>query len=99
MTTEGGKTGLTGIVIGIMFFISVFFSPIFASIPSWATGGALTIAGSLMVRKCVCLISYSPAIDFTNLLCLFSVLEINWHYIGDAVPAFLTLITIPLTYK
>ena len=25
--------------------------------------------------------------------------EINWDYIGDAVPAFLTLIIIPLTYK
>ena len=52
-TTEGGKTGITGMVIGVMFFISVFFSPIFASIPSWATGSALTIAGALMVRKCV----------------------------------------------
>ena len=25
--------------------------------------------------------------------------EINWDYIGDAVPAFLTIILIPLTYK
>ena len=29
----------------------------------------------------------------------FSVLEINWNYMGDAIPAFLTLIIIPLTYK
>ena len=28
-----------------------------------------------------------------------SVLEINWHYIGDAVPAFITLLMIPLTFK
>ena len=28
-----------------------------------------------------------------------SVREINWSYIGDAVPAFLTLFIIPLTYK
>jgi len=28
-----------------------------------------------------------------------NVLEINWHYIGDAVPAFLTLIILPLTYN
>lgn len=28
-----------------------------------------------------------------------SVREINWDYYGDAVPAFLTLIIIPLTYK
>ena len=39
--------------IGFMFFVSVFFAPIFASIPSWATGGALTIVGSLMIRKFV----------------------------------------------
>ena len=28
-----------------------------------------------------------------------SVKEVNWDYIGDAVPAFLTIIMIPLTYK
>lgn len=48
---EGGKTGLTAMTTGFMFFISVFFSPIFASIPSWATGSALVIVGSLMIRK------------------------------------------------
>lgn len=50
---EGGKTGITAVVTGLMFFVSVFFAPIFASIPSWATGGALVIVGSLMIRKCV----------------------------------------------
>ena len=48
---EGGRTGMTAIVTGIMFFISVFFAPIFASIPSWATGGTLVIVGALMIRK------------------------------------------------
>ena len=47
---EGGRTGITAITTGFMFFISVFFAPIFASIPSWATGGALVIVGSLMIR-------------------------------------------------
>ena len=85
-------------VIGFMFFISVFFSPIFASIPSWATGSALTIAGALMVRKCVRPRHFCDK-DLTFFFFCRSVLEINWHYIGDAVPAFLTLIIIPLTYK
>ncbi|KAJ7245431.1 permease family-domain-containing protein [Mycena rebaudengoi] len=76
--SEGGKTGITAMVIGICFFISVFFAPIFASIPAWATGGALIIVGSLMIR---------------------GVRDINWYYIGDAVPAFLTLIIIPLSYN
>ncbi|ETW76609.1 hypothetical protein HETIRDRAFT_442068 [Heterobasidion irregulare TC 32-1] len=76
--SEGGKTGITAIVTGIMFLVSVFFAPIFASIPSWATGGALVIVGTLMIRN---------------------VRDINWDYIGDAVPAFLTIIIIPLTYN
>ncbi|TDL20422.1 hypothetical protein BD410DRAFT_725833 [Rickenella mellea] len=76
--SEGGKTGITAMVVGVMFFISVFFAPIFASIPGWATGGALVIVGCLMIRN---------------------VREINWDYVGDAVPAFLTLIIIPLTYN
>lgn len=76
--SEGGKTGLTAITTGLAFFVSVFFAPIFSSIPGWATGGALVIVGSLMIRNAR---------------------EINWDYIGDAVPAFLTLVIIPLTYN
>jgi len=76
--SEGGKTGITAMMVGFAMFISVFFAPIFASIPPWATGGALVIVGSLMIRN---------------------VREINWDYIGDAVPAFLTIIIIPLTYN
>ncbi|KAI0739607.1 xanthine/uracil permease [Daedaleopsis nitida] len=75
---EGGRTGITAIVTGFCFFICVFFAPIFASIPSWATGGALVIVGSLMIRN---------------------TREINWDYVGDAVPAFITILTIPLTYN
>ncbi|KAJ7120103.1 xanthine/uracil permease [Mycena epipterygia] len=75
---EGGKTGITAMVTGLCFFLSMFFAPIFASIPSWATGGALIIVGSLMIRN---------------------VQDINWKYIGDAVPAFLTIIIIPLSYS
>ena len=35
---DGAKTGIAGMTTGIAFFISIFFAPIFASIPSWATG-------------------------------------------------------------
>ena len=35
---DGAKTGIASMVTGIAFFISIFFAPIFASIPSWATG-------------------------------------------------------------
>lgn len=40
---EGGRTGLTAIVTGLCFLVSVFFAPIFASIPPWATGCTLIL--------------------------------------------------------
>ena len=47
----GARTGLTAVFVGFFFFLSVFFAPIIASIPPWATGGALIIVGSMMARS------------------------------------------------
>jgi len=41
--SEGGASGLTSIFTGLCFFIAIFFAPIFASIPPWATGPVLVI--------------------------------------------------------
>ncbi|KAJ1963085.1 hypothetical protein GGI12_002262 [Dipsacomyces acuminosporus] len=75
---EGGKTGITTIVTGVMFFISLFFAPIFASFPPWSTGPALLVVGSMMMQN---------------------VTQINWGYVGDALPAFITIIMIPFGYS
>ncbi|KAI8333991.1 permease family-domain-containing protein [Chlamydoabsidia padenii] len=48
---EGGRTGITAIVIGFGFFVTIFFSPIFASFPPWSTGPALIIVGSMMTSS------------------------------------------------
>jgi AGZA family xanthine/uracil permease-like MFS transporter len=42
---EGGRTGLTAMVTGLCFVVSVFFAPIFASVPPWATGCTLILVG------------------------------------------------------
>lgn len=76
--SEGGRTGITAMVAGICFFISIFFAPIFASIPPWATGCVLILVGSMMVS---------------------TVTEINWKYMGDAIPAFLTIVMMPFSYS
>ncbi|KAF8243232.1 purine transporter, partial [Wilcoxina mikolae CBS 423.85] len=47
---EGGRTGITSITTGLCFFVSIFFAPVFASIPPWATGGALIMVGCMMMR-------------------------------------------------
>jgi AGZA family xanthine/uracil permease-like MFS transporter len=47
----GSRTGLTAVICGFYFFLSIFFAPIIASIPPWATGGALILVGALMARS------------------------------------------------
>ncbi|KAK1760923.1 putative inner membrane protein [Echria macrotheca] len=75
---EGGRTGLTAITTGFCFLLSLFFAPVMASIPPWATGSTLVLVGCLMIRQ---------------------VTRINWNYIGDAIPAFVTLAFIPFSYS
>ncbi|KAF7728283.1 hypothetical protein EC973_006457 [Apophysomyces ossiformis] len=48
---EGGRTGITAITVAFGFFVSIFFSPIFASFPPWSTGPALIIVGSMMTSS------------------------------------------------
>ena len=48
---EGGRTGLTAVVAAILFALSLFLSPIFLAIPSFATAPALIIVGFLMISS------------------------------------------------
>ncbi len=45
----GGRTGLTAIIIGIFFLLSIFFSPISFMVPEYATAGALIYVSILMM--------------------------------------------------
>ena len=45
---QGGRTGLTGITTAVLFLLSLFLSPIFLAIPSFATAPALVIVGFMM---------------------------------------------------
>ena len=47
----GGRTGLTSVVSGILFGLSLFLSPIFLAIPSFATAPALVAVGFLMISS------------------------------------------------
>ena len=48
---EGGRTGLTAIAAGFLFLVSLFFSPLFLTIPSFATAPALVMVGYLMMQS------------------------------------------------
>lgn len=75
---EGGRTGLTAIVAGLLFLPFIFFSPILSVVPSIATAPSLILVGAFMMKP---------------------VLKINWSNYDDAIPAFLGMVLIPLTYS
>lgn len=58
--TAGGRTGLTALVTGVLFLLSVIFSPLFLSIPSFAIAPALVIVGFYMMGSVA-------KIDFTDM--------------------------------
>lgn len=47
---EGGRTGLTSFTVALLFFVALFFSPVFLMIPSAATTSALFLVGVMMMR-------------------------------------------------
>ncbi|CAN0826870.1 Adenine/guanine permease AZG2 [Linum grandiflorum] len=75
---EGGRTGLTAVVVGFYFLMSVFFTPLLSSIPPWAVGPSLVMVGVMMMKV---------------------VKEIDWGDLKEGVPAFLTMLLMPLTYS
>lgn len=74
----GGRTGLSSVVVGILFLCTLFFAPLVVAIPTSATAPALILVGALMMG---------------------ALAEVEWSDPGAAIPAFLTAITIPLSYS
>lgn len=75
---QGGRTGLTSLVVAGLFFVALFLSPLFLMIPAAATAPALVIVGLFMM---------SP------------IQEINLHDFTEAIPCFLTIVMMPLSYS
>ncbi len=75
---EGGKTGITAAVVGVMFLLSLFFTPLVKMVPPAATAPALVVVGILMVSQAR---------------------DIPWSDFTEALPSFLVLFTMPLTYS
>jgi len=74
----GGKSGVTSVVTGLLFVLTLFAAPLIGTIPAAATAPALVVVGGLMMS---------------------AIAEIDWEDVCVAVPAFLTLVTIPLTFS
>ncbi len=76
--SEGARTGLASVVTGLLFFLSIFLSPVFIAIPGFATAPALIFVGFLMIT---------------------AVKDIHFDNAIEAIPAYLTLLTMPILYS
>ncbi|MBV7387578.1 NCS2 family permease [Pasteurellaceae bacterium TAE3-ERU1] len=50
-TAAGGKTGITAIVVGVLFLLMIFFQPLAFIVPAYATAPALMYVGLLMLSN------------------------------------------------
>jgi adenine/guanine/hypoxanthine permease len=74
----GGRTGLTAVVVAMLFLACLLFTGVIGIVPSYATAPALVMVGVHMFRN---------------------IRMINFQDIEIAIPAFLTIIIMPLTYN
>lgn len=75
---EGGRTGLTAVVIAALFFLSLFLTPLVALVPFFATAPVLVMVGALMMQE---------------------VAHIHFDDLTVALPAFLIIISMPLSFS
>jgi len=96
----GGRTGLAALVTAGMFVIAMFFSPIVQMISGgFAVQEVINVEGQQIARTFTLYPVTSPALIVVGSLMIRSVRDIDWNDFTEALPAFLTLIVMPLTFS
>ncbi|GGR31606.1 xanthine/uracil permease [Agromyces sp. NBRC 114283] len=75
---EGARTGLASVVVGLLFLLSMFLTPLTLVVPIEVGSAALVVVGAMMMGQ---------------------IREIKFDKFAVALPAFLTIVTMPLTYS
>lgn len=77
-TAAGGKTGLTAALVGVLFLLMIFLSPLSYLVPAYATAPALMYVGLLMLGN-VTKLDFNDSVDaLSGMLCaVFIVLTCN----------------------
>jgi len=86
---SGAKTGLASVVTGSLFLLTLFFSPLVKMI-----GGGFQSESGFLLHPVT-----APALIAVGVLMFRPALKIDWADMTEAVPAFLTLLLIPLSFS
>ncbi|TET76179.1 MAG: NCS2 family permease [Candidatus Cloacimonadota bacterium] len=87
--SSGGRTGFASVVTSLLFLVSLFFAPIIRMI-----GGGFEVSESVFLYPIT-----APALIIVGSMMMRTVVKINWEDPSEYIPAFLTLIGMPLTYS
>ncbi|HXV79478.1 MAG TPA: NCS2 family permease [Candidatus Binatia bacterium] len=86
---EGGRSGLANMVTGILFLASILFFPIAEML-----GGGYAVSKDLVLYPVI-----APALIIVGSMMLKTVRDIPWDDPTEAIPAFLTLMVMPMTFS
>ena len=81
--TEGGRTGLTAVCTGIFMLLALFFEPL-----------VKIIGGGYPINPII-----APALIVVGGLMLRNVNQIDWEDVTESIPAFLTMLMMPLSFS
>ena len=96
----GGRTGLAALFTAGLFLIAMFFSPVVQMISGgFAIQEVINIEGQQVARAFTLYPVTSPALIVVGSLMIRSVRDIEWDDFTEALPAFLTLVVMPLTFS
>ena len=96
----GGRTGLAALVTAALFLIAMFFSPVVQMISGgFPVHDVITVEGQQIARTFTLYPVTSPALIVVGSLMIRSVRDIEWDDFTEALPAFLTLVLMPLTFS
>ncbi len=85
----GGRTGMASVVTALLFLFAIFFYPLVRMI-----GGGYEVAKGIFLYPVT-----APALVIVGSLMLHTVTRIDWKEPSEAIPSFLTLVGMPLTYS
>jgi adenine/guanine/hypoxanthine permease len=91
---EGGRTGMTSVVVGLLFLLALPFSPLIS-----VFGGSIPIPGPEEGQQIFTSPVTAPALIVVGFLMMTAVRFIPWDRFDEAIPAFLTILTLPLTFN
>ncbi|MBN1364609.1 MAG: NCS2 family permease [Syntrophaceae bacterium] len=87
--TQGGRTGFSNIITGLLFLLALFFSPLVKMI-----GGGYALGENNIIYPIV-----APALILVGFLMIKNIVKLDFSDLSESLPAYLTIIGIPLTFS